>query len=201
VSERSAAPVGILLGVLLLGAVAGLGIALPKATDDGSETEQARAAIELPDELPYGLVAQDRLAGEPADRYTRAQTSAVEGLEEIYGDDAAVRGYATEDGRAQATITVLDRAPGLFDPHGPPVDPDLYDLERMVYELRRIGDTVCDLFWGQSVPTGQRVDDGAEPASMQCQLGDGDRTIELFASGLSVDEGVDVLSSLVGQDQ
>lgn len=199
-SQRGTALIGILLGLVLLGAVAGLAIALPKATDEDSAGDDRRPAVELPDELPHGLVAQDRLSDETADRYTEAQASAVEGLEEIYGDDAEVRGYATEDGNTQATVTVLDRAPGLFDPHGPPVDPGLYDLERMVYELRRVGDAVCDLYWAQSVPKGQPVDDAAEPASMQCQLGDGDRTIELFASGLTLDEGIDVLESLV-QDQ
>jgi hypothetical protein len=195
-SERSAGPIGVVLGLVLLGAMAAFAIALPEVTGaDGSEPAEL-AAIELPDELPHGLVAQDRLTGEPADRYLEAQESAVEGLEEIYGDAAAVRGYAREDGSAQATITVLDRAPGLFDPHGPPLDPELYDLERMVYELKRVGDAVCDLFWQQSVPKGSEVDDSAAPASMQCQLGDGERTIELFASGLTLDEGIDVLESL-----
>ena len=107
-----------------------------------------------------------------------------------------MRGYARADGSAQATITVLDRAPGLFDPHGPPLDPKMYDLERMVYELKRVGDAVCDLFWQQSVPEGGKIDGSLAPASMQCQLGDGDRTFELFASGLTLEEGVDVLESL-----
>ncbi len=196
-SERSAGPVGIVLGLVLLGAMAAFAIALPEVTEaDGAETSEELAPVELPDELPHGLVAQDLLTGEPADRYVEAQTAAVEGLEEIYGDDAAVRGYAREDGSAQATVTVLDRAPGLFDPHGPPLDPKLYGLERMVYELKRVGDAVCDLFWQQSVPEGSKVDESAAPASMQCQLGDGERTIELFASGITLDEGIDVLESL-----
>jgi hypothetical protein len=197
-SERSAGPIGVALGLVLLGGLAAFAIALPEATEaDDAPTSEARAPIELPAELPHGLVAQDELEGGPADRYAEAQLSAVEGLEEIYGDAAAVRGYATEDGSAQATITVLDRAPGLFDPHGPPIDPELYELERMVYELRRVGDAVCDLFWQQSVPKGTEIDDAAPPASMQCQLGDGDRTIELFASGLTLDQGIDVLDALV----
>ena len=62
---------------------------------------------------------------------------------------------ASDDGAVQATVTVLDRPPGLFDPHGPPIDPELLQLERSIYELRRVGDAVCDLYWQQVVPEGQ----------------------------------------------
>lgn len=198
-SERSAGPIGIGLGVVLLGAVAAFGIALPKATDDdaaGAEPEQS--PIVLPDELPHGLVAQDEAEGPPGDNYAKVQKSATDGLEELYDVPAAVRGYATEDGSIQATVTVLDRPPGLFDPHGPPIDPSVLGLERSLYEMRRVGDAVCEFYWEQVVPEGQPVDDAADPRAMQCQLGDGDRTIELFASGLSVAEGADVLESLTG---
>lgn len=195
-SERSAAPIGVALGVVLLGAVAAFGIALPKATDD----EAAKAEeIVLPDELPHGLVAQDQLGGPDAERYASAQESGAEGLEDIYGAAAALRGYASEDGSVQVTITVLDRAPGLFDPHGPPIDPALLELERSVYELRRVGDAVCDLYWQQPVPEGQAIDEAVDPAALQCQLGEGDRTYELFGSGLSVDEAVEVLESLASE--
>ncbi len=198
-SEHNAGPIGVVLGVVLLGAVAAFGIALPKATGDDEESEAA-AEIVLPDELPHGLVAQDNLDSEVAGRYQEAQDSGAEGLEDIYDVPAAVRGYATEDGNAQATITVLDRAPGLFDPHGPPIDPAVLGVERSIYELRRVGDAVCDVFWQQPVPEGQEIDDSVPPSALQCQLGDGDRTFELFASGLSLEQGIDVLESLV-QDQ
>jgi hypothetical protein len=200
VRERSTGLVGVLLGVVLLGAVAAFAIALPKVTDD----EGAEAAeIELPDQLPHGLVAEDVQGPEGgaegqeyADRVTAIQDSAAEGLEDIYGDPAAVRGYATDDGSVQATVTVLDRAPGLFDPHGPPIEPELLELERSIYELRRVGDAVCDLYWQQVVPAGQPVDETADPSAVQCQLGDGDRTLELFGSGLSAEAAVEILESL-----
>ncbi len=198
-SERSAGPIGVLLGVGLLGAVAAFGIALPEATGD-DESDTSAAEIVLPDELPHGLVAQDNLDTEVAPRYAAAQESGTEGLEDIFGVPAAVRGYAAKGGQVQATITVLDAPPGLFDPHGPPIDPALADLERSVYELRRVGDAVCDLFWQQPVPAGTEIDESVPPASLQCQLGVGDRTIELFASGLTLDDGIDVLESLA-QDQ
>jgi len=201
VSKRSAGPIGIVLGVVLLGAVAAFGIALPKATDDdgpaGAETAGAEtAAVALPDDLPHGLVAQDQLDGEAAGRYAAAQESAVEGFAEIYDEPVAVRGYANDDGSIQATVTVLDRPPGLFDPNGPPIDPEVLGLARSIYELRRVGDAVCNLNFQQVVPQGQPVDDGAAPTSLQCQQGDGDRTIELFASGLTLDQAVEILDEL-----
>ncbi len=199
-NERNAGPIGVVLGVVLLGAVAAFGIALPRATGGDEESAGTPAEIVLPDQLPHGLVAQDNLDGEVAERYLAAQESAVEGFKDLYDAPTAVRGYAARGGRVQATITVLDQAPGLFDPHGPPIDPAVLGLERSVYELVRVGDTVCDLFWQQTVPQGQPIDEAVPPAALQCQLGDGDRTIELFASGLSLDEGVAVLESLV-QDQ
>jgi hypothetical protein len=196
-SERSAAPVGVLLGVVLLGAVAAFGIALPEATGDDEKSDATAAEIELPDTLPHGLVAQDNLDSDFAARYLDAQESAVEGFTEIFGVPAAVRGYAAKGGRVQATITVLDTAPGLFDPHGPPIDPAVLGLERSVYELKRVGDAVCDVYWQQTVPEGQPVDQSVDPAAVQCQLGDGDRTIELFGSGMSLSDATDVLEALV----
>lgn len=202
-SERSTGLIGVLLGLVLLGAVAAFAIGLPKATDD-EDPEAAR--IELPDELPHGLVAEDVQGPEGgpegqeyAERVLAIQDSAAQGLEDIYDEPAAVRGYASDDGSVQATVTVLDRAPGLFDPHGPPIDPELLQLERSIYELRRVGDAVCDLYWQQVVPEGQPVD-GADPSAIQCQLGDGDRTLELFGSGLSAEAAVEILESLA-QDQ
>jgi hypothetical protein len=202
-SERAAGPIGVVLGLVLLGAVAAFAIGLPKATDEkASEAD----GIELPDQLPHGLMAEDVLdreggakAQEYADRVAAIQDSAVKGLEDIYGDPAAVRGYASDDGTVQATVTVLDQAPGLFDPHGPPIEPELLQLERSIYELRRVGDAVCDLYWQQVVPLGQPVGD-ADPSAIQCQLGDGDRTLEIFGSGLSSEAAVEILESLV-QDQ
>ena len=152
----------------------------------------------LPDTLPHGLVAQDNLDGAQGRALRRRpRIPAAEGLEEIYGAPAAVRGYAAEGRPVQATITVLDQAPGLFDPHGPPIDPEVLGLERSVYELRRVGDAVCDLFWQRDRAagrSGRRVRPTRPP--LQCQLGDGDRTIELFASGLSLHDAIDVLESL-----
>jgi hypothetical protein len=200
-SDRSTQVAGVLTGAVLLGAVAAFGIALPKATGD-DDTETA-SEIVLPDTLPHGLVAEDVAdedggaeGEEYAGRVAEIQKSAIDGLEEIFGDAAAIRGYASDDGSVQATVTVLDRAPGLFDPHGPPIDPELLQLERSIYELRRVGDAVCDLYWQQVVPEGQPIDDAAAPAAVQCQLGDGERTLELFGSGLSAEDAVEILESL-----
>ena len=203
-SDRKAQVAGVVTGVVLLGAVAAFGIALPKAT---GEDDAEATRIELPETLPHGLVAEDvpddeggAEGQEYADRVAEIQESAVDGLEDIFDAPAAIRGYASDDGAVQATVTVLDRPPGLFDPHGPPIDPELLQLERSIYELRRVGDAVCDLYWQQVVPEGQPIDDKAGPAAVQCQLGDGDRTFEIFGSGLSAEEAVEILESLV-QDQ
>jgi len=196
-SERHAAPVGIGLGIVLLAAVAGLGIALPEVTDDDAPGgAEETSAISLPDTLPHGLVAQDAVGGELAGRYADAQRSMADNLEELYDDAAAVRGYASEDQRVQATVTVLDRAPGLFDPDGPPVDPEILGLERSVYELVRVGDAICNLSYQQVVPQGQPVDETAPPAAVRCQRGEGERTIELFASGVTVEQAIEVLDAV-----
>jgi hypothetical protein len=192
-SERRAPLIGVLLGVVLLGAVAAFGIALPKAT--GDETADAGEVL-LPDTLPHGLVAADQREGIDQVDYPAIQDSAAEGLEDLYDAPAAVRAYASEDGASQVTVTVLDRAPGLFDPQGPPIEPKLLGYERSFYELRRVGDAVCNLLWGEPVPEGQPVDESADPRALQCQLGDGDRTFELFGSGLSPEAAVEVLESL-----
>lgn len=191
-SERRATLIGVLLGVVLLGAVAAFGIALPKATDDTADAVEAV----LPDTLPHGLVAEDQREGVDPERLAEIQDSAAEGLEDLYDAPAAVRAYASEDRAVQATVTVLDRAPGLFDPQGPPIDPKLLGYERSFYELRRVGDAVCNVFWGEPVPEGQPVDESADPRALQCQLGDGDRTFELFGSGLSAEDAVEILESL-----
>lgn len=194
-SERQAPLIGVLLGLVLLGAVAAFAIALPKATGD-----EATDVVEvtLPDTLPHGLVAEDQTEGVDVERYAAIQESAAEGLEALYDAPAAVRAYTGEDG-AQATVTVLDRAPGLFAPHGPPIDPELLGVERSFYELREVGDAVCNLIWQQPVQEGAPVDEAADPNGVMCQLGKGDRTFEFVGSGLSAEAAVEVLESLASR--
>jgi hypothetical protein len=192
-SERQAPLIGVLLGLVLLGAVAAFAVALPKAT--GDETTDA-GEVTLPDTLPHGLVAEDQTEGVDVEQYAAIQESASDGLEDLYDAPAVVRAYATEDRAVQATVTVLDRAPGLFDPQGPPVDPSLQGFERSFYELRGVGDAVCNLIWGEPVPEGQPVDESADPRAVMCQLGDGDRTFEFLGSGLSAEAAVEVLESV-----
>lgn len=197
--QKGALALGVLLGAVLLGLVAAFAIVLPRVVD-GEEPATSAEQLALPDTLPHGLAAEDLAdpgaddqAREFADRVEEVQDSAAEGLEELYDVPAAVRGYASDDGGLQATVTVVGMEPGLFDPHGPPIDPAVLGLERSVYELERVDGAVCDVFWQGVVAQGEPVDESAVPASVQCQLGADGRTYEFLGSGLTAEQAVDAL--------
>lgn len=201
--QRGSLFLGTLAGLVLLGLVAAFAIVLPGLHDDSTGPADR---VELPDALPHGLVAEDRAgAGEQQQEYVerveQVQVSATEGLEELYDVPAAVRGYASEDGELQATIVALAAEPGLFDPHGPPVDPAVLGLERHLYELERVDGAVCDIFWHQVVAEGETVDESVVPASVQCQLGVDGWTYEFLGSGVTAEQAVEVLRAAAGQDQ
>ncbi|MCW2817003.1 MAG: hypothetical protein JWN84_4458 [Nocardioides sp.] len=179
----------------------------PEATSaESSETSLPggdNGALELPDELTGGLVAVD-LGTLPAEltegfgdvaRLAEQEASIAEGLEETFGVPGAFRVYAAEDGSALAQVTALDRAPGLFTPDALPIDPGVLGVERAQAELVKVDDAVCSLDWGAEVAAGQPVPE-TPPRAIRCQLGDGDRTYELTAQGLSPDDGAAVLQGL-----
>lgn len=202
-------------GVVLLGGLFAFTVLVPEIGDEPEHSyetssepldgpmESQSGPIELPDQLDGDLVAVD-LGTLPADLAQRfgeveavreQEAAVVTGLSDVFQVPAAFRVYAATDGSALAQITVLDRAPGLFAPDALPVDPAAIGLTRAASELVRVGDAVCSVSWAEQVPAGQPIDPAVEPQGVRCQLGVGERTFEITAQGLTVDETVANLDS------
>lgn len=205
-TDRRSRIAGLVAGLLLLVLMVGFAVGLPAVTGDGEDAGATSGeAVELPDTLPGGLVAQDGDQApdpqgiDPAEYRERLeilQASAGDTLTEVFEAPAAFRVYTSTDGAVQALVTVLDQAPGLFAPDGPPVSAEASEVARPASELVRTGDAVCAINWGEAVPIGQPVDDSATPAATRCQLGAGDRTYEMAATGLGPDQVVGALQAL-----
>ncbi|WP_134765485.1 hypothetical protein [Nocardioides sp. 1609] len=193
------------VGLLLLGGLVAFATSLPEGDAAPSEPEAAAGPIDLPDELPGGLLALDgddlpeELSAQltDLDQLRGQEDSAGARLTEVYGVPAAFRIYAAVDQSAVAQVTAVDKAPGVFLPDFPPIDPELIDLARPAVELVDAGDALCVVTWGEAVPAGQQVDDAAAPQSLRCQQGVGERTYEIFGQGMSVDAAVEALAALV----
>ncbi len=197
-----------LAGAVLLGGLVTFVLVLPDGEPEATSSEtslpgEGNGSLELPDELEGGLVAVD-LGTLPAEltegfgdvaRLAEQEESIGDGLEETFGVPGAFRVYAAEDGSALAQVTALDRAPGLFTPDALPIDPGVLGVERAQAELVKVDDAVCSLDWGAEVAAGQPVP-ADPPRAIRCQLGDGERTYELTAQGLTPDEGAAVLQGL-----
>lgn len=202
--QRSVPLVGLALGVVLLALMAAFAIGLPKAVGSGDEEGEGAAAepVSLPDELAGGFVAErdpDVPAPQGADPATYADTrakledSATTLMSDLYDADVAVKGYRTVDGSKSISITVADVPAGLFEPLGPPVAPEIFELERSNYELKTVDGAICAVSWTNPLPAGQAVDPAEVPASVNCQLGDDDRAYQIFGVGLTAVEAVTVL--------
>ncbi|WP_148613648.1 hypothetical protein [Nocardioides rubriscoriae] len=211
--------VSALLGVVLLGGVVVFTVLVPKLGDDpqsssGSSSESSTGGagatpagpIDLPDELPGMLVAADlgTLPPQLAQSFPAAadlmkqEDSIAEGLQKVFGVPGAFRLYAATDASAVAQLTVLDRAPGLFTPDTPPIDPAVIGLARASSELVKVDDAVCSVNYGDNsqVPAGQPIDPAQQPQAVRCQLGAGERTYEATTQGLTVDATVELLHGL-----
>lgn len=204
--------VSAVLGVVLLGGVFGFAVVLPELIDEPqaepTSGESDLAPVELPDELPPGFVAID--LGTLPETVTGAdfdvqdvvtqQDSISEGLEETFGVPGKIRYYAAEDGMSGASVTVLDKAPGLFLVNSVPVDPAVVGLARLPSELVKVDDAVCELSWGENgaVPEGQPVDTTQVPAAVRCQIGEGERTYEVTGQGITLDATVAIAQDLAG---
>lgn len=203
--------VGVLVGLVLLGAVVAFAVVLPEQAD-GTEAEEAGSpapatgSVDLPDELPGGLVAVDTgtlpeavAAQFEIDTLREQEASVEEGLAEVFGVPAAFRIYldpAAPPGTPLIQLTALAKPPGLYTPDTLPVDPALLNLERASIELVRVGDGVCSITWGQDVPEGQPIDPDQTPQALSCQLGADGRTYEIRAQGITPEDAVDLLGEV-----
>lgn len=204
--------VSALLGVVLLGGVFVFTVLVPELGDDpasspsSDEPSAGAGPVDLPDALPGDLEAIDlgtlptQLAQSfpPADDLREQEASIADGFQDVFGVPGAFRLYAATDGTALAQVTVLDRAPGLFAPDTPPIDPAVLGLARASSELVKVDDAVCSISYGDGseVPAGQPVDPAQAPQAVRCQLGAGERTYEATTQGLTADETVELLHGL-----
>ncbi len=187
---------GTVAGVLALAAVVGFGVGLPELTEsaaDETEAEERTPAAELlPDQLPGGLMPIGDVAPENAEMVAGFETFADERIADVFGADAAVRHYGSADRMQAASLTIIDLEPGLFQPAGPPQDPELLGVEVADKELQRIGDATCWIIWGspEQAQTGQ-------PVAVDCQQGADGRTFDLYTIGMSPEATAEALDGAV----
>lgn len=214
--------VGALVGLVLLGLVVAFAVGVPELTGDDATAQAADAGegaegsaepedlepIDLPTglsgelsgelvavdtgELPEALAAQ---FGDLSDLGAQ-QASVAEGLQALFGVPGAFRLYAASDGSALVSLTVLDKAPGLFVPEALPIDPSVLGVTRAAVEIVDIDGAICSLNWGADVPAGQPIDPAVPPQGVRCQLGDGERTYEISAQGLTPEATVELLKNI-----
>lgn len=189
--------VGIILGLVILGAVAAFAIGLPKAHGDQSQDD---LTLTLPDELPGGYIASDDPAafegGQLADQADQivAQEKANEEygnrvLPEVLGRAAVTRTYVAE-GTQAIFVQAFHSAGGAFAPNNLP-DPDGTGGQAPT-EMARVGDGVCILSYGQAAPGGK-----AEPVFSQCQVTRGELTAQVGSGAVSAEDLVDVADELL----
>lgn len=198
-TQRTTTIAGAVIGVVLLVVVAGFAILLPKVQDDPDQGASTVPA--LPATLD-GLVALDSknlpaaLSQQIGDgtQLKQAQRQASESLDKIFGDAAAYKIYASTDAQTFAAVTVLDRAPGLFAPDGPPVTPTTG--QQPTYQLSRSGGAVCAQYYQQAQSQTGAATGAPQLARVHCQLGADGRTYDIDARGLTLAKTVSALKQL-----
>ena len=208
--NRTSTWVGIALGVVFLGLVAAFAIGLPKAADaDEVEVAAPPGDLTLPDTLPGGYTAADlpeAFTGDYADRaeeVSKAQQAAREHgdqvLANVLDEPAVTRTYASTDLHA-VFVQGFRAAGGAFAPDSLP-DPATAQGQP-VPELVSVGDGAC-IVSRQPSQTGAPVDESTPPTYAQCQVSEGELTVQVGAQGLQPDEMVDIADHVLGllQDQ
>ncbi|MCY7396976.1 MAG: hypothetical protein LH468_12670 [Nocardioides sp.] len=196
-SRRPSARVSaIVLGVLLLVAMAGFAIGLPRLAQD-----EASSGVSLPDTLPGGWTAIERAGGpDGADdaEFTAQQAQAVTYVNEVlggvYDEPTGFQAYVNDARDSLVTVTVFDAAGGAFAPANGVADPALFGLDRAPVELTREGDAVCIANYQSAAQSGQAPQgDPDQPLSVSCQTTQGAQTVQLGSQGMSVGDTVELL--------
>ena len=210
--NRTSTWVGLALGVVLLGLVAAFAIALPKAADADEGAEEPAAStgpLTLPDTLPGGFTAADlpeAFTGDyaaRADEISKTQEAAREHgdqvLADVLGAPAVTRTYASEDLHA-VFVQGFRAAGGAFAPDSLP-DPATAQGQP-VPELVAVGDGAC-IVTRQAAQAGAAVDPTAPPTYAQCQVSEGELTVQVGAQNLEAEDMVDIADHVLGllQDQ
>jgi hypothetical protein len=197
--------VGIALGVVLLGLMAAFAIGLPKAAD-ADEGAPPAGDLSLPDTLPGGYTAADlpeAFTGEYADRaeeVSKLQQSAREHgdqvLADVLSEPAVTRTYASKDLKTAVFVQGFRAAGGAFAPDSLPDPADTQG--QSVPQLVAVGDGACIV----SPPTTQAgappADASAPPAYAQCQVSEGELTVQVGAQGLQAESMVEIADHVLG---
>ena len=186
---------GIATGVVLLAAVAGFGIGVPKATGSASASTP-----DLPDEIA-GYTALATLPSEQAEALgitseaaAEQDTDAEANLSEQYGD-ASVRYYIdaedaanvqTTGGFGRFSIVVIPAEDAALPMFGGPYESD-------AYELRTIDGHRCSIAWQPSA-------DGAEPDAyayqVQCRTVVDGLLYDIYSSSIAPDDVAALLTEV-----
>lgn len=189
--------IGIVLGLVLLGAMTAFAVALPKVDDGG---HAAGGAIELPDTLPGGYVATDlpeafRDAPEGSedqiDAAVRNEQAAREYGDQVLADSgatAATRTYLGEDMQTAVVVQAFRAAGGAFAPFQF-TDPSQVQAGQALERLVREGNAVC-IQKGTATGTGE-----VEGGYVQCQRSEGDLTIQV-TTPLPLDEAAAMVDTV-----
>ncbi len=201
-SASRARLVGLAAGVVLLLALVGLAVLLPRleGTDSAPASASAGEAVEvtLPATVP-GFTSAGAGDAAAAAQLTERLASAETRLEDLYAVPVSVALYSGDEGagdQRSAVVTALSAPAGLFLPSGPAPDPGLLELARNQAELVRSGDALCNVVYGAPVPAGQEVDESEVPQGVQCQLTADGVTYQVDGSAMSVDDAAGVLDAV-----
>ncbi|WP_133058949.1 MULTISPECIES: hypothetical protein [unclassified Nocardioides] len=202
--NRTSTWVGIVLGVVVLGLIAAFAIALPKAADGGEgEPAASTGPLTLPDTLPGGYTAADlpeAFTGDYADRaaeISETQQAAREHGDQVLSDvlgTAVTRTYASEDLHA-LFVQAFRAAGGAFAPDSLP-DPATAQGQA-VPELVSVGDAAC-IVTRAAPQAGAAVDESAPPTYAQCQVSEGELTVQVGAQNLQPEDMVDIADHVLG---
>lgn len=183
--------VAALVGVVLLAAVAGFAIALPKLVGEGEST--ADVAETLPDELLDGrLVSVDELDVPAVEEVQERRDFAAERFTEVFETDVAVEIYASDDLNAQAEVAVARGEAGFFKP-GMPGNPETAGGQSW-HELEAYGDVTCYTVWA---PEQQTAANNGLPLTVYCQREADGLTFDIRTGGLTPDETAAALNEIV----
>jgi hypothetical protein len=200
----------ILLGLLFLGLVAAFAIGLPKAQGDEAGHDAAEElTLTLPDTLPGGYVASDnpdaftegQLADQADEIAKQEQANREYGnkaLPEALGTAAATRTYVA-NGTEAVFVQAFQSEGGAFAPNSVP-DPANSGGQANT-EIKAVGDGACILTYAQAQAEGQ-----APPVGFsQCQVSQGEVTVQIGSSAVSAEDLVsvadDLLKTFQDQDQ
>lgn len=200
-SSRTSTWVGLAVGVVILGLLVAFSVGLPKAVGDSEGGDLA-----LPDTLPGGYTAADlpeAFTGEyekQGDAISSQQQQTREHGDEVLADvldeEAVTRTYASKDLRTAVFVQAFRAAGGAFAPDSLP-DPE---QAQGAPEMVAVGDAACIVTSSPAQP-GQPADPSAPPAYTQCQLGDGELTVQVGAQGVPPEDVAQIADEVLAELQ